>query len=251
MFLHSRGPKKQRKYIDDGSHVEFSRRRGWRAVATVAASLVAFAALGTSTVEALGGFNAVIGGNGTFASGSIVLEESGSIGSTPCYSTGSVNTPFTNSNDNTSCTTVDTFGAASGQLPGVAAPAQTLTFTNKGTSPASSFTMATGTCSAAGSGSYYGNDTSTGFCGKLDITISNSGDTVCYYPSQASACPAFSNTYTVSTLHTYNSGSVTIGSGLAAGASTVLVVNTELDSSATNSDMGLSATVPFTWTLNQ
>ncbi|MGO9788888.1 MAG: hypothetical protein ACLP8S_04975, partial [Solirubrobacteraceae bacterium] len=124
--VHSRGPEKQKKYSEDGGRVETSRRRGWRTVATVAASLVAFAALGTSTVEALGGFNAVIGGNGKFTAGSIVLEEAGSIGSPACYSTGSVNTPFTNSNDNTSCTTVDTFGAASGQLPGVAAPAQTL-----------------------------------------------------------------------------------------------------------------------------
>jgi hypothetical protein len=220
-----------------------SRRRG---LVTAAVALAAAAAVALTTMSALGAFNAVITQNGTFTAGSIILRETQ--GATNCYSTGGTNTPFTT--NSSSCTTIDTFGAPTGQEPGGAANSQTATFTNLGTSNATTFTVSAPTCSAAGTGSYYGNDTS-GFCGKIDVTVGN-GASVCYYPSQASACPALSNTYTLATLATATTSTpITIGSGLAANASDTIVVKTQLDSSATNADQGLEATQGFTWTLNQ
>jgi hypothetical protein len=219
-----------------------------RALLTTIAAVLVAAGVGATTLGALGAFNAVITQNGTFTAGSIVLKETGTVGSGTCYSTGGTNTPFT-SNSYT-CTTIDTFGGPTLQEPGGSANTQTLAFTNVGTSAASTFTGSAASCSAAGTGSYYGNDTS-GFCGKVDVTIGN-GASVCYYPSQASACPALSNTYTLATLaSTWTSGSPFSFGSLAAGASDTVVVKTQLDSTATNADQGLEATQAFTWTLNQ
>jgi len=106
------------------------------------------------------------------------------------------------------------------------------------------------TCTAAGSGSYYGNDTS-GFCGHIDVTVGN-GASVCYYPRAGSACPALSSTDTLATLATATTSTpITIGA-LASNASDTIVVKTQIDAAnATNLDQGLQATQGFTWTLNQ
>lgn len=215
-----------------------------RVLLTVVASLLVAGAVALTTMSALGAFNATITQNGTFSAGSIVLKETS--GGKECLSTGGEK-PFTNGNSY-SCATIDTFGAPTGQLPGVAAPTQTMTFQNVGSSPASTFNVTPGACSAAGTGTYYGNATSAEFCAKLDITIGN-GASVCYYPAEAKACPALSSTYTLSTLNAH--GSVAIGAGLASLASDTIVVATELDTTATNADQGLQATQAFSWTLNQ
>jgi hypothetical protein len=219
-----------------------SARRRRRALTTAAVGVVAIAVVALSTMGALGAFNATITQNGTFTTGSIVLKEVGS--SNTCYSAGVASGTILGGNSY-SCTTIDTFGAPTGQVPGGSTTTQTLTFTNVGSTNATTFTATPGTCSAAGTGTYYGSDTA-GFCGKVDITIGN-GASVCYYPAQASACPALSSSNTLAGL----TSAMTIGSGLAAGASTTVVVNTKLDSTATNNDQGLEATQGFTFTISQ
>jgi hypothetical protein len=220
-------------------------RRGRLAVATISTLVAAGVAL--TTMTALGAFNAVITQNGTFTAASIILKETQ--GANTCYSTGGTSTPFTT--NSSSCTTIDVFGAPVGQEPGSGVNTQTMTFQNVGSATASSFTVAAPTCSSAGSGSYYGNDTS-GFCGHIDVTIGN-GAAVCYYPAQGSACPALSSTDTLATLATATTSTpITIGSGLASNASDTIVVKTQIDATnATNQDQGLQATQGFTWTLNQ
>ena len=222
-------------------------RFGRRAPIATVVSLFVAGGVGLTTMTALGAFNAVITQNGTFTAGSIVLKETQ--GANTCYSTGGTNPPFTT--NSSSCTTIDVFGAPTGQVPGGTATTQTMTFQNVGSANASSFTVGAPTCSAAGTGSYYGNDTS-GFCGHIDVTIGN-GASVCYYPAQGSACPALSSTYTLATLATATTSTpITIGSGLASNASGTVAVKTQLDATnATNEDMGLQATQGFTWTLNQ
>ncbi len=204
----------------------------------------ASAVVGVPTVAALGAFSAAIGQTGTLAAGSIVLRESGSANT--CYSTGASNISFTS--NSSSCSTTDTFGAPTGQVPGGSTYTQTLTFTNIGSTNASSFTVASGSCSVSGIAAYYGDDSGPAFCGEVDITIGNGAGTVCYYPSQPTSCPAPSSAYTLTDLNT--AGTLTIGSGLDAGASDVLVVSTSLDADASDEGMGLQATQGFTWTLN-
>jgi hypothetical protein len=209
------------RFLKNRSNGQPRTRTKQRVVTTAVVGAAVAGALAVTTMGALGAFNATITQNGTLTAGSIVLKE--------VYS----------------CTTIDTFGAPTGQVPGGTATTQTLAFTNVGSTNAATFTVTPATCTAAGSGTFYGSDTA-GFCGKVDITIGN-GASVCYYPTQASACPALSSTYTLASL----TSAATIGSGLAAGASATVVVSTKLDSSATNNDMGLQATQGFTFTLNQ
>jgi hypothetical protein len=219
-------------------------RRGPLAAATI--SMLVAGGLAVTTMAALGQFNAVITQNGTFTAASIILKETQ--GANTCYSTGGTNTPFTT--NSSSCTTIDVFGAPVGQEPGSGVNTQTMTFQNVGSASASSFTVGAPTCTAAGSGSYYGNDTS-GFCGHIDVTVGN-GASVCYYPAQGSACPALSSTDTLATLATATTSTpITIGA-LASNASDTIVVKTQIDAAnATNLDQGLQATQGFTWTLNQ
>jgi hypothetical protein len=224
------------------NHNQQRPRSRQRVVMTTVVGAAVATALALTTIGALGAFSATITQNGTLIAGSIVLKEVGS--SNTCYSAGVASGAIVGANSY-SCVTIDTFGAPTGQLPGGTANTQTLTFTNLGSSNAGTFTVTPATCTAAGSGTFYGSD-AAGFCGKVDITIGN-GAAVCYYPSQGSACPALSSTYTLASL----SSAVTIGSGLAAGASDTVVVSTKLDTSATNADMGLQATQGFTFTLNQ
>jgi hypothetical protein len=230
------------RFLKNRSNGQPRTRTKQRVVTTAVVGAAVAGALAVTTMGALGAFNATITQNGTLTAGSIVLKEVGS--SNTCYSAGVASGAILGGNSY-SCTTIDTFGAPTGQVPGGTATTQTLAFTNVGSTNAATFTVTPATCTAAGSGTFYGSDTA-GFCGKVDITIGN-GASVCYYPTQASACPALSSTYTLASL----TSAATIGSGLAAGASATVVVSTKLDSSATNNDMGLQATQGFTFTLNQ
>jgi hypothetical protein len=223
--------------------------------AGLAVSLAAVALLATTTAVTLGGFSATINNStSTFSSATVQLEESN--GTTTCYSTGSGSGgTVTTANTNTTCTINDLVGTLD-QVPGGTALTTTLTFTNVGNKSTTVSSMVTGACSVAAASDdsgYVGSDT-TGFCGKIDVTIANStaGATdKCVYPTTATACPATpSNTNTLAGLASQTFGAVPL-STLAAGGTASYVVTVELDSTATNADQGLTATVPFTWSISQ
>ena len=73
----------------------------------------------------------------------------------------------------------------------------------------------------------------------------------CVYPTQAGVCPALANTYNLSTLaaQTFNAVPLSV---IAPAATATYTVTVQLDSAlATNADQGLTATVPFTWSISQ
>jgi hypothetical protein len=217
-------------------------------------ALGAVAVLAATAVVTLGGFSATINNSSsTFSSATIQLEESN--GTTTCYSTGSGSGgTVTATNANSTCTINDLVGTLD-QVPGGTALTTTLTFTNVGNHSATVSSMVAGTCTAAAASDdsgYVGGDTS-GFCGKVDVTIANnttSATDKCVYPTQATACPSLSNTYNLSTLAGSSFSSVPL-STIAAGASATYLVSVQLDSTATNADQGLTATLPFTWSISQ
>jgi hypothetical protein len=202
----------------------------------------------------LGGFSAGIANSASsFSSATVQLEESN--GSTTCYSTGSgTGGTVTATNTNSTCS-INALVGTLDQVPAGTALATTLTFTNVGNHNATVASMVTGACTAAAASddsNYVGSDTA-GFCGKVDVTVANttSGATdKCVYPTQSAACPALSNSSTLAGLASTTFNAVPM-STLAAGASATYVVTTELDTSATNADQGLTATVPFTWSISQ
>jgi len=211
----------------------------------LAASLVAVIALAATASYTLGGFSAGIANSAsTFSSATIQLEESN--GATTCYSTGTgAGGSVSASNTNGTCA-INALVGTLDQVPAGTALTTTLTFTNVGNH------SATVAAAASDNGGYTGSDTA-GFCGKVDVTVANTtvGATdKCVFPTQAAACPALSNTNTLAGLASSTFNAVPL-STLAAGASATYVVNVQLDSTATNADQGLTATVPFTWSISQ
>jgi hypothetical protein len=213
--------------------------------AVTACSVVALGVTGS-----LQGFSASItNSTGSYGAGTLLLSESQ--GGNTCISTGA-NTTSSNTvssaDSNTSCTSINLLGSQSAADPGITASTTTVAVQNIGTIAASGLTLTPGGCSAAANSvtsPYAGSDTS-GFCGKVDVTIYNG--TKCVYPSQTGACPALSNTYTLATLGT---SALSLSNSVAAGATTNYTFTLGLDSTATNADQGLSATDSFAWNLVQ
>jgi hypothetical protein len=219
----------------------------------LALALAAAAGLGLTATFTLGGFSASIANStSTFSSATIQLEESN--GTATCYSTGSGSGgSVTATNTNSTCTINALIGTPD-QVPAGTALTKTFTFTNVGNHNATVAQMVTGACTQAAASDdsgYIGGDGS--FCSKVDVTIANTttGATdKCVYPTQTAACPGISNTSTLTGLASQTFNTVPM-SALAVGASATYVVTVELDTSATNADQGLTATVPFTWSISQ
>ena len=219
--------------------------------------MVALVATGTlaatATSISLGGFSAAVTDNANVAgSGTLLLQEG--VGSTVCLSTGTGTTASAaiSTNDNATCPA--SLFASTNLEPGGTTASATVVLKNPGSLAGSVLSLTPGTCTATDntspgglSNTYFGTD-AAGFCGKLDVTIENDTGTTtaCVFPTAStSPCPAPSAAGTLAGLV-----SETLP-GLAAGGQATYTVVVGLDSSATNADQGLLATVPLTWTLNQ
>jgi hypothetical protein len=224
----------------------------------LAAAVAAVTALGFTSVYTLGGFSASVANpTSTFSSATLQLEEGNGV--TTCWSTGTTSSGGTVSaaNSNTTCT-INVLTGTLDQVPAGTALSSTITLTNAGNHAATVAGLVIGACSVAAASDaagYVGADlTANAFCSKVDVTISNTttGATdKCVYPTPAAVCPALSNTYNLTTLATAASFSTTPMSALAAAGTATYVIAAQLDTSATNADQGLTATVPFTWSINQ
>jgi len=227
-----------------------------RQLTVVGASLLATAILSTAALtSSLGGFSAVVANqDGQAGSGTLLLTEG--VGSTTCISTGTgtSNSSSVSTNANLTCP-AEIFGTNGTNLePGGTATSATLTLSNPGTIAGSTLTLTPGTCSVTdntdpgGIANTYFGTAGSAFCNELDITIeSGSGSTAsCIFPEASSTpCGPPSAAGTLGDLAT------TTLPGIAAGGSATYTLSLALDSSATNSDQGLEATLPVTFTLNQ
>jgi hypothetical protein len=221
-------------------------------------SLAATTALSLTSGFTLGGFGAAItNSSGGFSSSTIQLEESNG-GTVPCYSTGTGSGgTVTPANTNSTCT-INALVGTLDQVPSGAALQTTLSLTNVGNQAATIAELQTGGCSVAPApddNGYAGADlTANAFCGKVDVTISDTTSGAaykCVFPGQTAPCPALGTTN--STLATLANQQFYVPplSSLAAGATATYQVNVQVDSSATNADQGLAATVPFSWAISQ
>ncbi len=203
--------------------------------------------LATTLTATLGGFTATVANpnNNGVATGTLLLSEGN--GTTTCLST-AADAISTNSS---TCKTIDDFGSLTNAKVGDTSTV-TLTMKNYGSIAASSLTLTPGGCTAVanpGTSPYAGTDTS-GFCGVVDVTVQQTGATSCVYPHSSTAvCPTTPTS--AGTLAGLGGSSAFTLPGLAAGASESYVVTVLIDSSATNADQGLAATVSLTWELAQ
>jgi len=210
---------------------------------------MAVAALGVTTAVSVAGFSAqVVNNANTFSSGTMQLKESN--GTVSCYSTGTGTGGSVSSANSANCAINKLVGTLD-QVPAGTPLSTTITVTNVGSANASLESLVMGACSAAAASDdngYVGSDTS-GFCGKVDLTIGITGK--CIYPSNAAAaCPATptssGNLGSVAGT-TFSNTSTPPLTLLNAGASQDYTFTVMLDPSATNADQGLAASMTMTW----
>lgn len=237
---------KMPKRIGNRRPIGSNRRRVGGSLGIAIAAAGAAALLATTLAATLGGFTATVSNTANnVATGTLLLQEGQ--GATTCLSTSS-DTISSNSNN---CTTIDDFGALTNAGVGSTATT-TIAMKNVGTIAASALDLTPGTCTASANSAtspYTGSDTS-GFCGKIDVTIQESGATSCVYPaSSTAACPA-TPTSAGTLAGLAGAGTVALP-GIVAGATASYVIDVKVSSSATNADQGLSANLPLTWELSQ
>lgn len=218
------------------------------ALATAALAVVA---LSTTAMTSLAGFSAqIVNNSNTFSAGTMQLEESQ--GATNCFSTGS-GAGGTVSSNSATCAINKLVGTLD-QVPVGTPLTTTVTMKNNGNVTASLESLVFSACTAAGSsdaGGYVGSDTA-GFCGKVDFNVGIA--TKCLYPANAAAaCPSTPTSAgtlaAAATVGTINQASTPAMVLLAPGASQAYTFTAMLDTSATNADQGLAASM--TMTLNQ
>lgn len=213
------------------------------------AAILATAALALTAAVTVSGFSAqVVNNANTFASGTMQLEESN--GSTACYSTGSGSGGTVSTTNSANCSINNLVGSLD-QVPAGTPVSTTITMTNVGSSTASLESLVMGACSvgpAPDDNGYTGSDT-TGFCSKVDFSIGISGQ--CIYPANASAgCPGLpSGAGTLGAVAgtTFTTNSTPPLTLLTPGSSQAYTFTVMLDSSATNADQGLQASMTMTW----
>jgi hypothetical protein len=224
----------------------------WRGLAAAGTAVVV---LGTVVGVTLSGFSGTISdASNTMSSGTVQLKEGS--GATTCFSTGMGTGGSVTASNTGTCRSIDDLGDKLDQAPGGTATVTTITMTNVGnvaTSPASLVASACTAVATIDNGGYTGLD-STSFCGKVDVTIGNTSTGAvdrCVFPAVTIAgCAAPSSGGTLATLASQTLSSPGL-SNLAAGATSTYAITVQLDSSATNADQGLSATLLLTWGLSQ
>ena len=224
------------------------------------AALIGVAALGLTAATTLAGFSASITNpTNTFSSGTLLLSEQQ--GTNTCLSSPNTTGGIT-TNINSNCT-ADNFSGSStpGAEPGGTPVSTTVTLTNTGTlTSVGGLSLLAGACTVTGNppgsganAASTGSDTA-GFCGKVDVQVEDdtvSGSPSCIYGGTVgSACPAtMSNSDTLASLAA--AGSQVLKANFAPNTPETLKITVGLDTSATNADQGLTATVPLTWSLAQ
>jgi hypothetical protein len=216
----------------------------------LATASLAVVALSTTAMTSLAGFSAqIVNNSNTFSAGTMQLEESQ--GATNCFSTGSGSGGTVSATNSATCAINKLVGTLD-QSPAGTPLSTTVTMKNTGNVTASVESLVFSACAAAAAsdaGGYVGSDTA-GFCGKVDFSVGIAGK--CLYPANAlGACPAIPTS--VGTL----AGAATLGSItnssspgmvlLAPGASQAYTFSAMLDTSATNIDQGLAASMTMTW----
>ncbi len=147
------------------------------APAALTAGVVASAALALATTGTLSAFTAQITNSAnTVASGSLVMQETSGDGATTCLSTdttGAANGVNTNA---FSCTTINKYGGAI-LVPG-ASVSTTVAIKNAGNVPATTFTLAPGTCVQSVGPSANPSGNATDLCTKLSVAVTSGAATI-------------------------------------------------------------------------
>jgi hypothetical protein len=193
-------------------------------------------------------FNAQTTNTNAFSSGTLVLSNAKTSGTT-CLSTGGSNT-----NTNTNAVGCDNLINATGRKPGDPATTSVVTIRNVGSIAATVLqvftTTTTGCASTDASGeTYHG----TGdLCTAVALTIHDDTNNRCYYPTQAAGACAMDATRTLSHfLATWNTATPLSLSTTGLSSGIAFTVAAQINSTAGNSMQGRTATIDLNWKMTQ
>lgn len=195
----------------------------------------------------LADFNAQTNNSSGFTSGTLVLSDAKTSGTT-CFSTGGATTD-TNSNS-TGC---DDLIAATAQKPGGTVTTNVVTIRNVGSVTAGTFHLFANTACVstdAAATTYHG----TGdLCTAVALTVHDDTNNWCYYPTNATGACTMAAASTLATFGTAYPSDTTprtlsltsLGTGIA------FSISTQLNSTAVNNMQGRTATIGFGWKIAQ
>lgn len=203
-------------------------------LAGVGAALV----LALTTTGTLSAFTAQItNSTNTAASGSLVMQETGTTGGTAytCTSTDTVPTTNTINTNAATCATINDYSGSTTLIPGGTPVVTTVVLKNTGTVAATTFTVTPGACTQANGPSTYLSGSATDFCSKLNVAITTG-------TAPGTAISGGSGTATA-----LASKTITLAAPVAPGASVTFNFSVQLDTSAGNTYQNLAASQPLVW----
>jgi hypothetical protein len=202
--------------------------------------------LGLTVTGTISGWTASITNTtNTTGSGTLLMQETNSVGPVTCYSNGTATgTIGTNS---ANCSTINKFGGDQTNglnlAPGTTATVTTVSIKNAGTIVASQFTLTGGACTQSpntGNTGVIANGSATDFCTKINVTIKQAG--VVVFAGTAAQLAGASG---ATTALPANLGPV------AAGATVSMEFDVSLAATADNTYQGLALSLPLTWQFTQ
>jgi hypothetical protein len=218
-----------------------------RSLRAIAVSLLlgvgAIGLIATSAAD----FNAQTSNASTFASGTLVLSDART-GGTTCLSTGGATT-----NTNNNAAGCDDLIAATVQKPGGAATTRVVTVRNVGSLAASTFHLFANTACVSGDAipeTYHG----TGdICTAIALTIHDDTNNWCYYPTNATGACTIAGASTLATFSTAYPSDTTplVLSTTALSGGIAFTIGTQLVSTATNPMQGRAASINLGWKIAQ
>jgi hypothetical protein len=202
--------------------------------------------LGLTVTGTISGWTASITNTtNTTGSGTLLMQETNSVGPVTCYSNGTVNGTIGTNNAN--CSTINKFGGDQTNglnlAPGTAATVTTVSIKNAGTIAASQFALTGGLCTQSantGNAGVIANGSATDFCAKVNVTIKEAGVVVFAGTAAqlAGATGATTNT-------------LTLLGPVAANTAVSMEFDVSLASGADNTYQGLALSLPMTWQFTQ
>lgn len=165
----------------------------------------------------------------------VILKETS--GATDCYSS-------TNVTNNSTCSTINTYGGTATPLTPGSSQTLDVTFTDVGAAAASSFSLARGSCSQAPTAGT-GTPAVADVCTNGDLTIAIS----CSPGTTYSAGSAWTDLVQAAVAPASIAATLTHGAGLASGASAACRFTVSLSAAASVLDQAVTLTQPMDWTL--
>ena len=214
---------------------------------SIGLSLILLAGAAGLIASSIADFNAQTTNASTFSSGTLVLSDAKTSGTT-CLSTGGGTT-----DTNTNASGCDDLIAATVQKPGGTASSAVVTLREVGSIATGTFhVFASSACAStnAGAETYHG----TGdLCAAVALTIHDDTNNRCYYPTQAAGACTLTAANTLATFSTAYPNDTTplvlSTTGLSSGIA--FTIQAQLNSTATNTVQGRTASISFGWKIAQ